>query len=159
MGWALRSVLSCWHLEISCSPPDYSPAAPPPLQYRCTYCTYLLSPNPRTSPELLLYIYIIFKLRDHHRIFAPLKLHNLKFPHQEASSTVVGPLAALPRDPHSNDNSLKYTHTHSVVPLCTHSSIWTPTLCVHSRRHSETCRWTTTYDTRPPLCPLKRQLG
>ena len=119
----------------------------------------LLSLNLSTSPELLLYItYIIFKLRDQHRIFAPLKFHNLKSSHQEVSSTVVGPLTALQRDPHSRDNSLKYMHTHSVCQLkYTHTHSVCP-LCAHSRRHSETCHGTATYDTRLSLCPLKRQL-
>ena len=171
---------------------------------------HLLSSFLRTSPELLLYLYIIFKFRDHRifalqasrsrnlrtsevspsprvirvpnhhmqsRIFASLQslvitvypiqfaspdlriatyTHTLCVPTQVYGHPLCVPtqegilkLAVCP---------LKYTHTHSCVPtqayahpLCAHSSIRTPTLCAHSRRHSETCRVPTQVYAHP-LC-------
>ena len=62
----------------------------------------------------------VFRYLAHHCVGPPLKRHSDNCrgtPTQQASSTVVAPLAAWPWDPHSRDNSLKYMHTHSVCPL------------------------------------------
>ena len=156
-----KSVITVYPIEFA---PLYS--------FAITYVQFLMSPHSRcilkpvVGPPL--------KRRSHNChgtptqqasstvVGPPLKRHSNNChgtPTQQASSAVVGPTLKRHSDNCRGTPTqettllnictptlcpLKYTHTHSVCPLC-----------AHSRSHSETCRGTTTYDTCP-LCAHSR---